>query len=530
MLNQASERIDLHEVFRLLRRDWALITACVVLLGAAFVAMALSQPKQYSAEASLLFRDPAFDQKLFGSTFFGRSADPDREAATNVALVGLEQIAERTAARGDIDVTRQQVQASVTVEPAGRSDVVTVRATLPDPDVAASVANAFATEFVSFRREADQKTIFNAQRLINQQVEELRSQGNAASSRANTLRMRAEQLYVLGSLQTGNAELVQRAKVPAGASAPRPLRNMVAGLFLGALLGIGLVFVRSRIDRRLRTVESLQEALDRPVLARVPLTDKFKGGLVPQRSRAEEAFNTLWTNLRYFNVSQGIDSILVTSPTSGDGKSTVALNLAAAAARSGSRVLVIETDLRRPSLTAVVVDAATGGRGGRGGQSARGLTQVLAGRAPFEQSLVAIPTSGMRGEPRNMDVLLAGPIPPNPAEMLESAAMRELLTDARALYDLVVIDTPPLLVVPDAVPLLRQVSAVLVVGRLDVTTRDAVGALKSQLTMLDAPLVGAVANQANEPGSSYHYYGAPSSVDPFDLPQSAPRDAHARAT
>ena len=520
MLEGPSERIDLHETFRLLRRGWLLIVACMVLLGAGAMAHALSQPKEYTAGASLLFRDPEFDQKLFGSTFISGSRDADRAAATNVALVGMTEVAARTAARNQINLSPKEVQRAVIVEPDGRSDVVNVKATLDSSGAAATVANAFATEFIELRRESDQKTIFNALKLVEQQIADLREQGTAGSDEGNSLRSRAQQLSVLGSLQTGNAELVQRAEPPSGASAPRPKRNAAIGLFLGGLLGIGLSFLRERLDRRLRSVESLSEAFGKPVLARVPVANTIRRGLASPRSLADEAFSTLWTNLRYFNVSRGIQSVLVTSPTSGDGKSTVALNLAAAAARSGSRVLLIEADLRRPSLARAVAAALPPG----------GLTQVLAGVMPFEPALHTLPTisgTGSVGNDRQFDILFAGPIPPNPAEMLDSDGMRQLITDAQARYDVVVIDTPPLLVVPDAVPLLGQVSAVLAVGRLGATTRDSVAELTSKLSILDAPLVGVVANYATETGGGYYYYYGDEDHDPAGRADEAPTVASA---
>lgn len=190
-------------------------------------------------------------------------------------------------------------------------------------------------------------------------------------------------------------------------------RNPAIGLFLGALLGIGLSFLCNQLDRRLRSVESLAEAFGRSVLARIPLTDTFRGGLPPSRSIAEEAFSALWTNLRYFNVTRGIDSVLVTSATSGDGKSTVALNLAAAALRNGSRVVLIETDLRRPSRGCLLMASPAPG----------GLTQILRGVMPFEQALVRLPArpaSGQTGKPERDPRHVRRPDSANPAEMLDS--------------------------------------------------------------------------------------------------------------
>jgi capsular exopolysaccharide synthesis family protein len=246
----------------------------------------------------------------------------------------------------------------------------------------------------------------------------------------------------------------------------------------------------------------LEEAFSRPVLALVPVAKDFDRGIPARRSRAEEAFSTLWTNLRYFNVTRKIDSVMVTSTRSGDGKTTVALNLATAAARTGSRVLLLEADLRRPSLWDRIFP---------GQPLLGGLTQVLAGGATLHEMTAKLDTDDdgpMQGGKRQLDVVVAGQVPPNPAEMLDSEPMRELLREARQYYDLVVVDAPPSTVVPDAIPVLQQVSAVLVVARAGTTTRDEAAELSSQLKLLDAPLVGVVANYAAEAdtGSGYYYY------------------------
>jgi succinoglycan biosynthesis transport protein ExoP len=500
MASESQDRIDLHEILGTIRRGFWLIAASMIIVGGAAAALSLTQTKQYAADASLLFRDPAFDQKLFGSTFQARSQDPDRQAATNVQLVGLKQVAERTARRPDVTLTAEQVTDAVAVAANGRSDLVTITATAADPKEAAAVANGFAAEFIEFRRQADRKTIFDAQQLVEGQIKTV--SGNGDTERATSLRDRAEELYVLGSLQTGNAEQVQRAEAPDSPASPKPVRSTVMGVLLGCFLGIGLVLLRARLDRRLRTPEALESAFGRPVLALVPVAKEFETGNPSRRSRAEEAFSTLWTNLRYFNVTRKIDSVIVTSPKSGDGKTTVALNLATAAARTGSRVLLLEADLRRPSLWERIAP---------GRPQLGGLTQVLAGSTNLEDATTRLETGepgASNGDRRGLDVVVAGPIPPNPAEMLDSEPMRALLREVRERYDLVVIDAPPSTVVPDAIPLLQQVSAVLVVARGGTTTRDEAAELSAQLTRLDAPLVGVVANYAADAGArSGYYYG-----------------------
>ena len=219
-----------------------------------------------------------------------------------------------------------------------------------------------------------------------------------------------------------------------------------------------------------------------------------------------EAFRMLRANIRYFNVDREIRSVLVTSAAPKDGKSTVALHLAMAAAESGSRCLLIEADLRAPTLGQLL-----------GIPSETGLASLLSD--PNERLADVgwrVPvTSNMNGtilEPdgsaaTSLDVVFAGGAAPNPPEMLESARMREVIQEAEREYSLVVVDAPPVLTVSDAIPLLRQVSGVIVVTRLGSNTRHVAERLRDQLRRVDAPTLGVVANFANE--KSPLYYGYP---------------------
>src|SRR2546421_10152609 len=188
-------------LLRVLRRRLGVVIACAILVPAAALAFSLTQTKEYSASASLLFRDPQFDQKLFGSTVFQPNTDPSREAATNVALVSLETVAARTARALNGERSPGQVQSTVQVAERGQSDVASITATDHSPSFAARLANTFANQFILFRRQADRSKIGSAQRLVQQQINSLpRSERN--TPQASALRQRAEQLQILAALQT----------------------------------------------------------------------------------------------------------------------------------------------------------------------------------------------------------------------------------------------------------------------------------------------------------------------------------------
>jgi receptor protein-tyrosine kinase len=193
----------------------------------------------------------------------------------------------------------------------------------------------------------------------------------------------------------------------------------------------------------------------------------------------------LRANLRYFNVDREIKSVLITSATPGEGKSTVAMYLALAAASSGARVLLVESDLRRPTLNRRL-----------GISSSHGISEVLAGARELRSAIDHIELESGTAS-HTLDVLTAGPIPPNPSDLVESDKMRQIIRAAESAYDLVIVDTPPTSVVSDAIPLVRLVSGVLVVTRLGKTTKDSAHHLRDQLENLDANVLGVVVNSAS---------------------------------
>jgi len=213
-----------------------------------------------------------------------------------------------------------------------------------------------------------------------------------------------------------------------------------------------------------------------------------------------EAFRMLRANLTYFNVGRDVRSVLITSAAPGDGKSTVAWYLAAMAAESGNDVVLLETDLRQPTLQARLQTPMD-----------MGLSQYLAGIADIEQVIHRAPTfvsTNGKSAARSLDVIPAGPLPPNPSDLIGSERMKTLIHDLEQRYELVILDTPPTSIVADAIPLIREVSGVIVVSRLGRSTREATTHLAEQLRNLEAPTLGVVVNSTKSSRTAYGYgYG-----------------------
>lgn len=492
----------LREFFTALRRRAAIVVIAIVALPAGALAYSLGAEKQYTATAKLLFRDPGFDQKtLGGGSALSPSADPAREAATNIGLVSLDTVADRAAnVIKSRRLTANEIRDKVTVAGQGQSNVVTVQATDADPGFAVKLANTIARQYIVFRRDADRTKINQAVALVRSNLDEL-TPNQRTGREGRNLREQVEELRVLAALQTGNAELVQPAAAPRSPSSPKPVRNTILALLLGIVIGIGMALLLNRLDRRLRDRDAAEALLGRPVLGVIPESSAIRadgGDALHLDGQEAEAFRALRANLRYYDIDRDIRSLLITSSAPGDGKSTVARYLAATAASAGVRAVLVEADLRRPTLNGLF-----------GVLRDIGLSDVLTDQAPLAAAIQQLPVS-LAGAPTGkvLDVINSGAPPPNPTDLLESERMRSVLRELHARYDLVVIDSSPVTIVPDSIPILSQISGVLVVMRESKSTIVGARRLRDQLAHLGVVPLGLVMNGAApvEERSHYGYY------------------------
>jgi hypothetical protein len=293
-------------------------------------------------------------------------------------------------------ITAQEVADSVLVSPSAESDFVEIESRHPDPYVAAALANDYGNSYIEFRRDADRQQLQIAVVLVEERLAGL-PPGELAGATGQELRSRLDDLRLAQGLQTGEAELVQRASVPSEPSSPDLRRNLALGLLLGMIVGVGSAVMCDRVDQSVRGVEELEELYGLPILARVPQTRRLGRSEPLEHGPGAEAFRTLRANLRFFDVDGGLRSLLIASPASGDGKSTVAAGLTRTMAAMGDSVLLIEADLHKPSPTA---------------GEAPGLSSVLAGML-LEDALinVPVPVARMTNRPQAWIALGAQQLP-----------------------------------------------------------------------------------------------------------------------
>jgi capsular exopolysaccharide synthesis family protein len=480
------------------RRKWVVLQAAIAVPLIAFL-LSATQQKEYTASATLLFRVPPAGLSEGNSVI-----DPTREAATNGELVALPVVAEQAARTLDHGISTGEIFSSIEVTPSTNADTATIAATTTSPQLSAEMANAYGQAYIAFRRRADRSQVQDAINLAESSLREL-TPTQQAGTEGEALTKQLDQLRLAQALQTGGAELVQPASPPSTPSSPHPTRNVALGIVLGLLLGFGLAALLERIDRRVRSTEEMEQLYDLPILARIPRSRRLAGkrpeGLGTQTQEGE-AFRVLRTNLRYFNIDRSLQSILVVSPEEGDGKSTVARGLATTMAEMGDDVVLVEADLRKGGEFRQVT-----------GQPADGLSNALAGTA-LEKVLITVDVEVPNlEESRSLVVLPSGPAPPNPSELLESDRMLEILIELRKSFRFVILDSPALGAVSDALALVPTASEVVVVGGLGKTTRDAARELRKQFSLLDKQPIGVIVNFSEPERAKYSHYYRPDLAD-----------------
>jgi capsular exopolysaccharide synthesis family protein len=299
------------------------------------------------------------------------------------------------------------------------------------------------------------------------------------------------------------AATIAAAQVPEKASSPNILQNLGVGLALGLLLGLGIAVLRHVLDTKVRNENDVRVLTDSPMLGVVAYDQELSSHPVIVRDQPlaapSEAVRRLRTNLQFIDLANRPKSIVISSSIPSEGKSTIAINLAVSLADTGSRVILVDADLRQPSIA----DYA-----GIEGQA--GLTTVLIGRADVEDVVQPLGTT-------TLDLLPAGQIPPNPSELLGSQAMADLLDRLSASYDMVLLDSPPLLPVTDAVVLTKLAGGALVVVGADRIHRPQLQQSLESLETAGAHLFGIVINKiARREAAAYAYgNGYPSYVQEF---------------
>lgn len=505
------------------RRKWLILQAVVVLPLAAIV-FSLQQERLYQSSAEVLLSRQNLAATLTNTQDPTLYQQAERVVQTEAAIARVPAVARRVLkAAGLSDRTPAAFLEASSVSAKQNADLLDFEVTDPSPELAARLATEYARQFTIHRRQLDTAAFKRARREIEGRIRRLEAEGDRRSPLYASLVDKDQQLRTLEALQTSNAYVVHSAGTAVQVQ-PRPVRNGVLGLALGVVLGIGIAFLWEALDTRVRSTEEVGERLGMQLLGRIPEPPRRLRKARRPVMLAEpygpqaETFRTLRTYFEFVNLRPNARTVMVTSAVEGEGKTTTVANLAVALARLGRSVLAVDLDLRRPALDRFFhLDGRPG------------VTDVALGRVQLEDAIVSVAVAqpadhgaattngnGDRAVHGILEILPAGPVPPDPGEFVGSEALADIL---RRLHDraadVVLVDAPPLLRVGDAVTLSRRVDGLVLVARLNVLRRPMLNELDRVLQTCPAAKLGFVLTGSQRQDAygygnyHYHYYHAP---------------------
>jgi polysaccharide biosynthesis transport protein len=436
-----------------LRRRWPMIVGIVVVCVLVSVVRHERASKSYAATSSVAFQSATLPDAALQVTPAG-SGEPVRDAATEVLIGHSSEVAEGVRKQLHIRLPPARLLEQVNVEAAPNADVLHFIATTGDPQYSAKLANTFASEYIAFKASAQVTSIEAAERRLARQIATL----PLGSAVRVSLEQSQQRLGGLRAVAGGGANVISLATQPASPTGTSLSTSAIIGFLIGLAVAFSLVFLLETLDRRVKTIEEFEHEYRLPALTGVPQTSF--GPTAQERDDLLEPYRIVRSALDFAAVTREVDTLLVTSAVSGEGKTTVAVDLAHVEALSGRRVVLVELDLRRPTFV-----------GHFDFHPLEGLTTALA-RGGGATELLVSPIPGLP----NLSVLPAGRLPPNPSEMLGAAGVGEIIAELASDDVMVIIDAPPLNPVADTQVLINNpaVHATIIVARVGKTTREEV--------------------------------------------------------
>lgn len=518
-------------------RKWVIIGVTALVVAAALVFSLLQDPV-YQSRVMILADINRAGETASDSLFSMAFNDPQTFIQTQAEIIGTKTTANAVFDRLEYNYEELayaeqegeevfipssipspgELMGNVTVERSQNTNVFEIAVTNGNALLARDIAQAYADEYILDRQLASIKQISDARKEVWNRITELetqiseiaqeikqytkenippelQAQASQAVSLWATLYEKYMSLRIAEALEQRGLEVIEVAE-PGVKVSPRITRNVILALFLGLILGIGMAFLVDYLDDTLKTREDFERYYETSIIgeiARATPAGEEEREIVyhtKPESPAAEGFRNLRTNVQFLNLDGSTRLLMVTSANPKEGKTSVVMNLGAALAEMGRKVLVVEADLRRPVMDKFLAE-----------KQDKGITDVIMGTATLEE---AVAETGSE----NLYVLMSGPKPPNPAELVSSQAMQDLLDRLKEEYDYIIVDAPPVLAVSDAIAMASMMDGVLVVASHGIADRDAARHTMELLGKVETRILGVVINNvemAGRYGYGYRY-------------------------
>jgi len=515
MLMEETIDIDLRSYITLLKRWWWLIILVTATIGAiTFLYSTFLIDPVYEARTLLLIQTP--DTKVSDYTSLITS---EKLANTYSQLMTTRPVLVDVMNRLGLQKSVEKMRTSITVKPIMNTQLIEVRVKDNDSEQAAQIANTLASVYVEQHQAMEAYRFKESKQRIAAQLLQLDQQSKDTAAMLDSIKSDPNKAVERDILQvllgqyrqsytnlTQTYEEIQMAEANATASivqmenayppekpvSPKILTNTALASVIAFIVVVALIILLETLDNTIKKSEQVMQKMHLPVLGSITGHASEPGkpvAITQPRSSVAEAFRTLRTNIQFASVDTPIGSLLITSPMLGDGKSTVASNLAVVMAQAGQQVILIDADLRRPRLHTIFAL-----------RNRPGLSRLFVqADVPLSEALQTTDVPGLM-------VITAGYLPPNPLELVGSDRMAGILRQAQEMVDIVIIDAPPVTAVSDAAVLAKRVDAVLLVLSIGQTQMDATMEALDQLNRAGTKLIGTVLNDKKAKKSRYYYY------------------------